>query len=101
MEGGDDPEGNDPWGILTPSRNRFGFCQSLIFLLLRRRDEEHVACLSPKGKMKPGRRTVEVLSTPVKETLTLEVAGNLVKEVMEESSIPLSPIKMVSSKNSR
>ena len=60
-----------------------------------------MACLSPKGKMKPGRRTVEVLSTPVKETLTLEVAGNLVKEVMEESSIPLSPIKMVSSKNSR
>ena len=78
-------------------------------ILLTRRDEEHVACLSPKGKMKPGRRTVEVLSTPVKETLTmevagnlaLEVAGNLVKEVMEESSIPLSPIKMVSSKNSR
>ena len=68
---------------------------------MTRRDEEHVACLSPKGKMKPGRRTVEVLSTPVKETLTLEVAGNLVKEVMEESSIPLSPIKMVSSKNSR
>ena len=70
-------------------------------ILLTRRDEEHVACLSPKGKMKPGRRTVEVLSTPVKETLTMEVAGNLVKEVMEESSIPLSPIKMVSSKNSR
>ena len=22
VEGGDDPEGNDPWGILTPSRNR-------------------------------------------------------------------------------
>ena len=60
-----------------------------------------MACLSPKRKMKPGRRTVEVLSTPVKETLTMEVAGNLVKEVMEESNIPLSPIKMVSSKNSR
>ena len=76
---------------------------------MTRRDEEHVACLSPKRKMKPGRRTVEVLSTPVKETLTMEVVGNLVKEVvgnpvkevMEESSIPLSPIKMVSSKNSR
>ena len=72
-----------------------------IFFLLTRRDQEPVACLSPSRKMKPGRRTVEVLSTPVKETLTMEVAGNLVKEVMEESNIPLSPIKMVSSKNSR
>jgi len=96
VEGGDDPEGNDPWGILTPSRNR--------------RDQESVACLSPNRKMKPGRRTVEVLSTPVKETLTMEVKEaritmevtvNLAKEVMEESNIPLSPIKMVSSKNSR
>ena len=26
VEGGDDPEGNDPWGILTPSRNRFKVC---------------------------------------------------------------------------
>ena len=62
-----------------------------------------MACLSPNRKMKPGRRTVEVLSTPVKETLTMEVTGNPVKEVMagEESSIPLSPIKMVSSKNTR
>ena len=52
-----------------------------------------------------------MLSTPVKETLTMEVKGTLtmevtgnpVKEVVadEESIIPLSPIKMVSSKNSR
>ena len=62
-----------------------------------------MACLSPSRKTKPGRRTVEVLSTPVKETLTMELTGNPVKEVMadEESIIPLSPIKMVSSKNSR
>ena len=69
-----------------------------------------MACLSPNRKMKPGRRTVEVLSTPVKETLTMEVketritmevTDNFAKEVMEESNIPLSPIKMVSSKNSR
>merc|ERR1712181_100894 len=79
--GGDDPEGNDPWGILTPSRNR--------------RDEEPaVACLSPSSrKTRPGRRTVEVLSTPVKETLTMEVMGNPVKEVVAESTIPLSSIK--------
>ena len=74
-----------------------------IFFLLTRRDQEPVACLSPSRKMKPGRRTVEVLSTPVKETLTMEVVGSPIKEVMdvEESSIPLSPIKMVSSKNTR
>ena len=57
--------------------------------------------MSPSRKLKPGRRTVEVLSTPVKETLTMEVMSNPVKEVDEESTIPLSPIKMVSSKNSR
>ena len=62
---------------------------------------------------RPGRRTVEVLNTPVKENFTLEVAGkenftlevanNPVKEVVDEevSAIPLSPIKMVSLKNSR
>ena len=54
---------------------------------------------------------MEVLNTPVKETFTLEVAGkenftlanNPVKEVVDEevSTIPLSPIKMVSLKNSR
>ena len=70
-----------------------------IFFLLTRRDQEPVACLSPSRKMKPGRRTVEMLSTPVKETLTMEVTGNHFKH--EESTIPLSPIKMVSSKNSR
>ena len=92
---------------------------------LKRRDQEPVACLSPGRKMKPSRRTVEVLNTPVKETLTLEVKGNPIKETLtlevkgnsiketltmevtgnhfkhEESTIPLSPIKMVSSKNSR
>ena len=62
-----------------------------------------MACLSTSRKMKPGRRTVEVLNTPVKETFTMEVVGNPVKEVRadEESIVPLSPIKMVSSKNSR
>ena len=56
---------------------------------------------------------MEVLNTPVKETFTLEVAGkekftlevanNPVKEVVDEevSAIPLSPIKMISLKNSR
>ena len=56
---------------------------------------------------------MEVLNTPVKETFTLqvavkktftlEVANNPVKEVVDEemSAIPLSPIKMVSLKNSR
>merc|ERR1712228_395781 len=68
VEGGDDPEGNDPWGILTPSRNR--------------RDQEPVACLSPGRKMKLSRRTVEVMNTPVKETLTLEVKGNSIKETL-------------------
>ena len=65
--------------------------------------------MSPSRKLKPGRRTVEMLSTPVKETLTMEVKETLTMEVMsnpvkemdEESTIPLSPIKMVSSKNSR
>ena len=57
--------------------------------------------MSPSRKLKPGRRTVEVLSTPVKETLTMEVTSNPAKEVDEESTIPLSPIKMVSSNNSR
>ena len=79
---------------------------------LKRRDQEPVACLSPGRKMKLSRRTVEVMNTPVKETLTLEVKGNSIKETLtmevtgnhfkdEESAIPLSPIKMVSSKNSR
>ena len=56
---------------------------------------------------------MEVLNTPVKETFTLEVTGkekftlevanNPVKEVVDEEvyTIPLSPIKMVSLKNSR
>ena len=63
-----------------------------------------IACLSPsRGTTRPGRRTVEVLNTPVKETFTLEVANNSVKEMVDEevSAIPLSPIKMVSLKNSR
>ena len=46
--------------------------------------------------MKAGRRTVEVMMTPVKETMAMEVAG---KESQE--TIPLSPIKIVSFKNSR
>jgi len=92
VEGGDDPEGHDPWGILTPSRNR------------REQEAAPIACLSPsRGTTRPGRRTVEVLNTPVKETFTLEVANNPVKEMVDEevSAIPLSPIKMVSLKNSR
>jgi len=92
VEGGDDPEGNDPWGILTPSRNR------------KEEEAAPIACLSPsRGTTRPGRRTVEVLNTPVKETFTLEVANNSVKEMVDEevSAIPLSPIKMVSLKNSR
>ena len=72
----------------------------------QRKEEEAapIACLSPsRGTTRPGRRTVEVLNTPVKETFTLEVANNSVKEMVDEevSAIPLSPIKMVSLKNSR
>ena len=87
-----------------------------IEISFQRREQEAapIACLSPsRGTTRPGRRTVEVLNTPVKETFTLEVAGkenftlevanNPVKEVVDEevSTIPLSPIKMVSLKNSR
>ena len=55
-----------------------------------------VLVLMEMAQVKPGRRTVEVMMTPVKETMSMEVAG---KETRD--TIPLSPIKIVSFKNSR
>jgi hypothetical protein len=77
QEGGEDPWSVDAWGILTPSRNR-----------------EEATVPRPPSTPRPGRRTVELLETPVKEGLALEVSG-------KENKLPLTPIKMVSSKNSR
>ena len=56
----------------------------------RKEREDGMAGLSG-GEVKPGRRTVEVQLTPVKEAVTLEVGGR-----PEDT-----PIKMVSQKSAR
>ena len=90
LEGGEGWRVVDSWGILTPSRNRARE------EMVKQEEEEEMTCFSPSKK---GRRTVEVLETPVKESFTLDVGERRILHT--EGELQRSPIKMISQRNAR
>ena len=85
LEGGEGWRVVDSWGILTPSRNRARE------EMVEQEEEEEIKCFSPSKK---GRRTVEVLETPVKESFTLDV-GEKRQSFHTKGELQMTPITSV------